>query len=292
MTCPPLDKCRAWNGPIGENCETTLLAAMQFLRNAKRDWDLLELRSTDPATGEHCRALHSMQAVGLSLSEPQMEEMSVIDFDGTWERFIAAKPKKVRREMRRVFEDENAIYIRHRPAPAYQGDGDPRWDLFEMCEQVALASWQAQSNKRKILTTARARGLLRDTHAEAARLGMVDMNLLLVDGQPVAFSYNYHVDGRVTGLRLGYDTSASPTGFGRALVLRSLEDSFERGDKSYHLGANDSRFKSEVQTRTVISRKLTHARPSSWRAAVLRLVTWLSECRPMQKAAFRMAAAH
>ena len=35
------------------------------------------------------------------------------------------------------------------------------------------------------------------------------MNLLLVAGQPIAFSYNYHFRGSLYGVRAGYDPKIS-----------------------------------------------------------------------------------
>ena len=115
---------------------------------------------------------------------------------------------------------------------AREGDGDPAWDLYAMCEHVALASWQGSSTTGNTITHDRVRHFLRDAHAVAARLGMVDMNLLLADGRPAAFSYNYHFRGGLTCLRIGYDSSFRSAGFGKTLLLRSIQDSFERGDQT------------------------------------------------------------
>ena len=71
---------------------------------------------------------------------------------------------------------------------------------------------------------------------------MVDVNVVKIDGRPAAFLYGYHHDGRLTGLNIGYDASLGHAGVGTALMLRSIEDSFERGDLSYDLGPGESRF--------------------------------------------------
>ena len=91
-----------------------------------------------------------------------------------------------------------------------------------MCEHVALASWQGNSTTGNTITHDRMRHFLRDAHAVAARLGMVDMNLLLADGRPAAFSYNYNFRGRLTCLRIGYDSSLRSAGYGkRSCCVRS-----------------------------------------------------------------------
>ena len=148
-----------------------------------------------------------------------------------------------------------------------------------MCQQVALSSWQATSTTGNTLTHERVRHFLRDAHAIAAHNGMVDVNLLLVDGRPAAFAYNYHFHGRLTGLRIGYDASLESTwccrpGLGTALMLRSIEDSFARGDVSLDLGAGETRFKRRLRTDSEASYRMVYAPLGSWRSQVVRLSRW------------------
>jgi CelD/BcsL family acetyltransferase involved in cellulose biosynthesis len=214
----PLDDWGTWYGPIGSNPAATMLASLQYIRHSQRDWDMIELPSTAPPSRDIGRTSRSMRVVGMLSEEEPYQANSLIDFAGCWKGYLAGKPRKVRHEMRRVlrrvFADHDVEYVRHRPAPARDGDGDARWDLFAMCQQVALASWQGASNTGHTLTHERVRHFLRDAHALAAHNGMVDVNLLLVDGRPAAFAYNYHHNGRLSGLRIGYDGSLNQTGLG------------------------------------------------------------------------------
>lgn len=70
----------------------------------------------------------------------------------------------------------------------------------------------------------------------AARTGALDLNLLLLDGRPVSFVYNYHYRGQVYGLRMGYDPAMGRLGPGSVLQRLILEDGFRRGDRQYDLG--------------------------------------------------------
>ena len=120
---------------------------------------------------------------------------------------------------------------------------------------------------------------LRDAHAIAARNGMVDMNLLLVDGRPAAFAYNYHFHGRLTAVRFGYDASLGRQGLGTALALRSIEDSFERGDVSLDLGPGETRFQRRLRTRSEASYRMTYVPLGSWRSQVVRFSRWAKRNR-------------
>jgi CelD/BcsL family acetyltransferase involved in cellulose biosynthesis len=180
----------------------------------------------------------------------------------------------MRRVLRRSFGDAEVEFIRHRPRPAREGDGDPRWDLYAMCQQVALSSWQASAAGNFTLVHERVRNFLRDAHEVAARNGMVDLNLLLVDGRPAAFAYNYQLHGRLTSVRFGFDASLGRRGLGTALALRMVEDSFERGDVSLDLGSGETAFQRRLRTRSEPCYRMTFVPLGSWRSQVVRLSRW------------------
>ena len=95
------------------------------------------------------------------------------------------------------------------------------------------------------------RGFLRETHEAAAAAGAVDLNLLLIDGVPVAFIYGYHYRGYVYGLRRGYDAERSREGAGNVLLAYTLRDSFARGDRIYDMGVGSLESKRHFQTRVL-----------------------------------------
>jgi hypothetical protein len=127
-------------------------------------------------------------------------------------------------------------YQRYRPLGAAHGDDDPRWDLYQACEEIARQSWQGSSTSGTTLSHDAIRGFLRDAHAAAARAGGIDLNLLHLSGRPVAFAYCYHLEGHIYGLRTGYDSTACDAGAGTTLMRRLIEDSFARGDRCIDLG--------------------------------------------------------
>jgi CelD/BcsL family acetyltransferase involved in cellulose biosynthesis len=256
----PLDNWGTWFGPIGTHPSITMLAAMQHLRRAKRDWDMLELRWTGPESAERGRTARAMRAANMLSVTSEYQTTSIIDLPKTWDNFISAKSSTLRRQLRRtlkqVYEERGGQFIRHRPAPAREGDGDAGWELYEMCETAALASWQGSATNGNTITHDRVRDYCRDAHETAARLGMVDVNILLLEDRPAAFLYNYHYQGRITALRTGYDASAGHDGVGSALILKSIEDSITRGDSLIDFGPGEREHKRRLRTRTEASYRL------------------------------------
>lgn len=274
----PLDNWGMWYGPLGPNPAACMMLAMQHIRNTPRDWDIIKLDWSGPSSSDIGRTTRAMRIAGLTAQKEICQTTSVIDLSGTWEQFLSSKSSKqrheIRRKLRRSKEIEGLEYIRHRPASAQVGDGDPRWDLYEMCEQVASESWQAESSNGNTLSSDRVRDFLRDAHADAARLGMVDMNVVLVAGRPVAFGYNYHNDGRLFGLRLGFSAAYREFGVGNALILQMIQNSFRRGDESFDMGAGNSPFKCLLCTDTKSSYRLTHIPMDNLRSQAMRLSHW------------------
>jgi CelD/BcsL family acetyltransferase involved in cellulose biosynthesis len=284
----PLDNWGTWYGPIGPNPAATMLAAMQHIRSTPRDWDMLELRWVSADATEGGKTARALRVAGLFSEKEEYASTSIIDLPATWDEFQASKSHTLRRQFRRtlrdMFESGKAQFIRHRPAPAAEGDGDPRWDLYNMCETVALASWQSSVVHGNTLTHDRVRDYFHDAHAAAARIGMADVNLMLIDGRPAAFLYGYHCHGHVAALRTGYDASFGG-GTGSALLLKSVQDSCERGDRSIDFGPGDREHKRRLRTRTESTYRLTYTPISSWRSQTVRWTRWAKNHWPKRSAA-------
>ena len=233
----PLDNWSTWYGPIGPNPAATMLAAMQHIRRTPRDWDMMELRWVADDATQGGKSARAMRVAGMFSEKQEYQWTSLIDVPASWDEYLASKSqslrKKFRRTLRDLFADGRAEYIRHRPLPASEGDGDPAWDVYAMCESVAQASWQSHVTSGNTITHERVREYFRASHAVAARLGMVDVNVLTLEGKPAAFKYGYHYQGNVTALnrfRRSHDN-----GIGSALTLKAIQDSCNRGDRTIDL---------------------------------------------------------
>ncbi|OHB77637.1 MAG: hypothetical protein A2W31_14840 [Planctomycetes bacterium RBG_16_64_10] len=271
----PLHDWATYYGPIGPNRTATLLTAMRHVHQSPRDWDLLELRWTDHEQHDRGRTKWAMQAVGFGCDGQPWATTAVVRLDGTWDEYLASRSPKWRanrlRAERRLAQCGTVTYVRYRPPGALHGDGDPRWDLWDACQQVAGRSWQSHSTSGTTLTHGSVRPFLAEAHAAAARRGMLDLNLLWLDGRPIAFGYNYHHEGSVIGLRMGFDARLAATGCGNVLQARMIQDSFARGDQRYELGPGTLRFKCRYGTHLETCYRYTHFPPMQLRTVALRL---------------------
>jgi CelD/BcsL family acetyltransferase involved in cellulose biosynthesis len=274
----PLQNWGTWYGPIGPNPAATMLAATQHIRRTPRDWDMIELRWVPDEKTQAGKTARALRAANLFSNKGEYQTTSILDVPADWETFAASKSRSLRHQFRRqlkhAFDEQKAEYVRYRPGPKSEGDGDPCWDLYAMCEQIAAASWQGSVTNGNTLTHEQVRDFYRDAHAAAARLGMVDVNLLMVQGRPAAFLYNYCHRGRIFCLRMGYDPSFGEHGFGSALFLKSIEDSIVRGDQVIDFGPGEREHKRRLRTRTEATYRLTYTPIDSWRSQAVRLTRW------------------
>ncbi|HEX4150565.1 MAG TPA: GNAT family N-acetyltransferase, partial [Pirellulales bacterium] len=236
----PLHDWGTFYGPLGPHPTATLLAGLAHIRRTARDWDVVDLRWVHRHGADAGRTSHAMQSLGMGAYEQRWTEASIVDLRSGWDAYWAGRESRWRNNVRRAEKKLAAHgpiqYLRYRPAGAAGGESDERWDLYDQCESLAMASWQGSSSSGTTLSHDAVRAYLRDAHAAAVHAGGADLNLLLVGGEPAAFAYNYHYRGHVFGLRLGYDSGVAQEGAGHVLMARMLADSADRGDHTFDLG--------------------------------------------------------
>lgn len=279
MLTYPLDYWGSFYGPIGPGPTATLLAAMQHIRHTPRDWDLLDLRWVDRDGCDYARTPTTMRLAGFQPHAQAWDRTAMVDCEIGWEAYWQGRAKKWRHDVdrvtRRLAHQGQLTLVRYRPEGAACGDGDPRWDLYDSCLELAQRSWQGTATDGTTLCHPEVQQYLRDTHAIAARVGAVDLNLLVVDGRPVAFTYNYHYDGRIYGLRKGFDPEWAPLRVGTVLQRMMIEDSFRRGDRTIDLGVGSLKSKQAWQTSLATSFRYTHFPLSVPLAQVMWVRRWI-----------------
>lgn len=276
----PLSEWGTFYGPIGADATVTLRAGMKHIRETPRDWDLLDLRSIDE-TVDHRRTELGMESAGFRPHRQLWGQTALVDFEGTWGQYWASRSKKWRRNFRKNKESLESqgelTFVRYRPTGAALGDGDPGWEIFEDCMSVARNGWQGESTTGTTICHESVEPFLRDTHEVAARLGMLDLNVLYLDGKPIAFVYNYCNNGWVFGLRTGYDPQYSKLGPGTVLFGMIIKNCFARGDQIYDLGVGLLDYKKHWATRIITSSRYTHFASRSVQAQVLRMKRWYQQ---------------
>ena len=269
----PMNGWGGFCGPIGPNPSATLLVAMRYLKQRSRDWDLLDLRSADNQHRLGARTERAMRAAGFGVRKNVWRETPIVAFDGTWESYTASRDSKwtrvCHRFEKRLAEQGKIEFVRYRPRGEAQGQGEPRWELYESCQQLA-------TNNPTGATPFQPDGcaFLRDCHGAAAKKGMLDVNLLYVNGIPVSFAYNYHCRGNVIGVQMGPERQRTYRGADFILASRMIRDSFQRDDRRYEFGPGSPSFPDRFCNSVEASYSYSHLPISGLRPQVFRLTQW------------------
>lgn len=273
----PLHDWGTFYGPIGPNPTATLSLAMQHLRQTRRDWDLLDLRWVNRDEHDQLRTQWAMEHAGFAVASQGWQTTALVDFQEGWETYWAHRNAKfrhnVQRGERRLNKCGEVELIRHRPLSMTNGDGDPNWELYNTCVDLAARSWQGSSTDGTTLSTDSVRHFFREAHQQAAKNGMVDLSVLAVGGRSIAFSYNYYCQSRLIGMRIGYDPEFGKYGVGNVMYAHAFRDSVQRGDQLFDLGIGSLDIKKHWSTRFVDSQRYTHYAPAA-KAQLLRLKHW------------------
>ncbi len=280
----PLAGWGSFYGPIGPHPAATLQAGLEHIRSTPRDWDLVDLRWVDANGVDRGQTPQALCAAGLNFETGVWHQSAQVELGDGWEKYWGSRKatwrSNVRRCERLLKQCGRLEYRRWRPSGISHRDADPRWDLYDTCVELARRSWQGSATTGTTLSHPTVRDYLRVTHEAAAKAGAVDINLLLLDDQPVAFSYNYCWRGWVYGVRNGYDPAAVQDGAGTVLMAKMIEDSCNRGDELLDLGPNYLDAKRYWLTRLQPAYHYTHFHPARLRAQAIRLKRivrrWLS----------------
>jgi CelD/BcsL family acetyltransferase involved in cellulose biosynthesis len=282
----PLDNWGSFYGPIGPDPSGALRTAMQHIRRTPRDWDMIELRWIGASGGDARQAQDAMRAAQAAMHAASFQayptiwnQTLAVDFSAGWKHYVNSRKgawlRRMRQSQEKLSRQGKVGFVRCRPRGIAYGEGDAHWDLYDACEAIARASWQAAASDGTTLSHRSIRAFLRDLHATAAEAGAVDMTLLTLNDHPAAFIYGYHYRGSVYGLRRGFDAAVSRAGLGSILLWNTLEDSARRGDRLYDMGVGSLESKRHFQNRSLPIYRLSHFHAAVLRTQLLRVGRWL-----------------
>lgn len=271
----PIDGWGSFYGPLGKNPLSVVASCLDYLRSAPRDYDLIDLRSMP--------AMHAdLPPDDAPLPLVASGEVAMLDLQNDWPTYWASRNcdhnrrRNVDRCERRLAEQGKISYLRYRPLGTRHRDADPRWDLYDACEDLARKSWQAGLTNGNTLSHEEVRDFVRQAHVTAVDEGALDLNLLYLDKRPIAFVYAYHYRGHVDLMRIGFDPELAKVAPGNALWTRLIRDSYERKDRVLDLGPTCLDYKKFWMTRVEPGYRYLHY-PLRPRAQTLRLARWLKD---------------
>ena len=145
----PLHDWGTFYGPIGPNPTATLLAGLPHSPHATRLGharpSLGRWRRLRPGADERTMELAGLHPHAKPGTLPRGSRSRA------WQDYWSGRDKKWRHNIercgRRLAEQGEVTFQRYRPEGAGRGDGDPRWDLYDACVEIARRSWQSSGGE-------------------------------------------------------------------------------------------------------------------------------------------------
>ena len=269
----PLDYWGSFYGPIGRHPADTLRHGIEYLARSGTNADVLELRwlSSEDQQAQHAEQI--MKSVGYSPVCDRLDPTAVIDLPETWDEYLSSRTGKWRNNLRR-WERNLAEYgtISYRRFRSQRGDNKAAGqEFFAECQRIASQSWQSHSTTGTTLTHQNVAAFLGAVHSRAVECGCVDINLLYLGEEAIAFAYNYVFNGHIFGLRIGYTADLPCKGAGNLLYAKTIEDSIARGDWRYDMGPRHIEIKRALMTRELPVYRLSCYKSLSVRQQLMKL---------------------
>jgi len=102
----------------------------------------------------------------------------------------------------------------------------------------------------------------KETAKEFLAKNMIKLDLLLLDGKVIAFSYSFEKDGRFFYYTPAFDSAYAKYSPGTVLLLHILEDAFKQGIKEFDLGKGETLYKAHWTTGVRKNRRIIFASPT------------------------------
>ena len=263
LTYPTLSQYHAM-GPIGPNSTATLVASLRYLARDARDWDVLTL----PNLGDQDRGrtMNAMQLTGMTVDAVNKATVARINFNETWSRRL------YRRQLRSDEITSNIDTLTFERVRSVGSDYSTQHQVGDLAEACFDLLTVFSTNLRIADSQPDFRALVTTIH----RLGMLDLNLLRLQGRVIAFSLNVHCDGVVHQVCAGCSREAIRFGGVSALTLQMVRDSYLRKDKRFYFSDLENTTINDVAAEVFPIAYYEHHAAPALRSRIGRLKQWLS----------------
>ncbi|MBX3448710.1 MAG: hypothetical protein KF777_04075 [Planctomycetaceae bacterium] len=236
------------SGVVGSSQTAALYGALQYLRDAPRDWEILELRGIDDTGLDRGRTANSLGLAGLpALSRP-------------WHDVFELNPQTAG-TLSSTRLPADMTFCRNRPSESEVGtEGHHRGEAAQCLATIPELPF----------TEAR---YLQDLYELACRQGMADLCVVQRRGQVRGFSLSVQRKGLLQVVATGWEPHPDDL-YRNTLAAGMIQSGADLGDVEYLISASDASLFAEYDVGQRSVSRLTHFSDRSPRGQLLRINQW------------------
>ena len=207
------------SGIIASKNELVINSIHEYLKQHKEKWDILEMKSLPKSTCEANVLSKRFLKSGGYRTIQNVDEHYYIPVNGDWETYFKKLSKNLRRNLkRRLRRAEEQGTVTHKK---YSGQ-NLKWDHF-----LTLFDINERGSYPNLYKSKENRAFHQSLYDLMNRNGWIQIEMLYVEDEPVAFQYGYIFNNRYQDWRSGYDSKYEALGTGKILMMFSIKEWFE-----------------------------------------------------------------
>ncbi len=223
--------------PLGANPAEQWGAVARHLQTEIARKSVLDLRGLPDPLGKindalltaevHVQSTAWSGATSLPLTE---------DFERLWSQASASIRNLIEMGEQRLAAIGPTSFVRCRPQETDRGSPHFSNEIYQDCLNIALNDEQQLSRADSVLNAPERHSFLRDLLPWAWRHSAADLCLLMSGSRPIAFRFHTLAFGHLKTVWTGVDAEFRQLPLAALLLVRTLRDSCQRGDKNLDLG--------------------------------------------------------
>lgn len=267
----PLNGCSQQGDLIvPEDREQVFRAFARHLEEEAGSWDVVHLDGISDESGSLPALMAALEGSSVRATRPITWESLVLRIDGTWEEFLAGRPRWLRKNLRvgaRRLERLGQVTRRCYTLPEEMDQA------FSVLLDLEPRSWKYRAGEAISLEKGYVE-FFRESARVFAPQGAFQVRTIEIDGQAIAGNLVVLHNGTVHGIKTWYDERFAEASPGRAVFHYMAQDLWDSGVREIHLDRRTAFYEQWTsETRSYHTVSLYNRRLYS------RLLRWLKERR-------------
>jgi len=222
--------------------DATLDAILEHLRGEKRGRRLTAHVVTDTSIARFLPSAAS--AHGMATTVRTSPASPYVDLPADWDEYLAGRDRKARKELRRKrnrIEKEPGFEAR-----VVRDEKDVEAGIADLFA-IEDNSWKA-THGETMTETEELRGFYSELAYRCAARGWLRLQLLYIDGRPVAHLFGVAYKNELSALKTSYDNEFRNLSPGIIVVTEAMQQAIAEGVRRFDLLGGEARWKTELAT--------------------------------------------